>query len=487
MKNVILFLIFAMAQTAFSQWQSCENQIYGGDIKAIALHKNEIVVCTKGGVFFSNDLGSSWTTKNEGLFNTMNTITTDGVNIYAGSLGGGIYISAEKGNNWIQKNEGLTNDTVNTIALKGDNVFIGTNGGVHCSHDKGESWIPKISGLTNLKVISLSVFGNKLYAGTERGVFISSDDGETWANTPSKVNFPIKAIAVNENYIIVVTDEEMFISNDNGENWKKKIILDSKAAIITIKMYEDKVIAGTSGGGVFVSTDMCENWVSRSGGLSSGTISAMAIEDSLIFVGTSGSRVYKSNLAEIDGKPSFSFISDFSMIQDSTKTIYFKVPSYASEMVITKQSDNSELIPTDSIKIPYIGDTRSLTISPVKGKYGVCIITLSVTNGTEPAEVSFTVTVFKGMGVVENPKSDNQDITLLINSESKSLTIDFLHNSSELTKIKLYSLSGNLVDIIYSAVPKPKIEYSTTNLPVGVYFVTIESESLSFTKKIILE
>ncbi|MEI6091715.1 MAG: T9SS type A sorting domain-containing protein [bacterium] len=481
MEKVILFLILAMTQAAFSQWETCDNSIYGGDIRTVAVRENVIFAGTKGGIFFSNDKGNSWTPKNEGLFNVINAIANNGTYVFACSAGGGMYISSENGDNWVQKNEGLTNDSVNSIVISGSNVFIGTNAGVFLSNDNGDNWIEKNKGLANIKIITITAYQSKLYAGTASGIYVSLDDGNNWTATPSGLNFAINAIAANQNCIVAISDDGLYISQDNGISWVNKIITNNKAKIKTIGIYGNKIIAGTTGAGIFVSSDMAENWVPKNEGLYNTTISAMAIEANSIVVGTQNSRVYKADLTKFDVKPSFSVIDDFTIDQDSSKTIYFLVPSYASGgMIITKKSDNTELIPVDSIKISTLGGTRSLAIAPVKGKTGTCKITLSVTNGVEPAEESFTVTVIKGNGVEDNRISENLDLVLSPNPAGDYITVNL--KPSEGFAVNIYSILGEIIKSVETR-RAVSLRIDISDIPQGIYFVQAGVEIAKFVKK----
>src|SRR5664280_2851056 len=86
----------------------------------------------------------SWTAVNNGLpdnwndpwqSSSVNTMATQGNNVYAGiiegtdngTFGGGVYLTSNQGNSWTAVNNGLPHAImVNTIAIQGNNIYAGT-------------------------------------------------------------------------------------------------------------------------------------------------------------------------------------------------------------------------------------------------------------------------------------------------------------------------------------------------------------------------
>jgi hypothetical protein len=79
-------------------------------------------------------------------------------------------------------------------------------------------------------------------------------------------------------------------------------------------------------------------------------------------------------------------------------------------------------------------------------------------------------------------------ITIYPNPSKNSLTIDLNNDYTSKIEIKLIDCNGKTVTDIYSGIPSSNfMEFNTSNLPKGIYFIQLESERDSMTKKIIIE
>jgi len=100
---------------------------------------------------------------NNGLTNNgVETITTSGTNIFAGTRGGGVFLSMDTCRSWIAMNNGLTNTKVWSFAIKSTKIFAGTADGVFLSTDTCKNWKAVNNGLTNKDILSLTIMG-KIY------------------------------------------------------------------------------------------------------------------------------------------------------------------------------------------------------------------------------------------------------------------------------------------------------------------------------------
>src|SRR5882762_6271969 len=85
----------------------------------------------------------------------VNCLTVMGSNIYAGT-NGGIYISNNNGTSWTASKIGLTSINISAIVQKGTDLFAGTFGGVFKSSNQGASWAPVNTGLADLNILALT-------------------------------------------------------------------------------------------------------------------------------------------------------------------------------------------------------------------------------------------------------------------------------------------------------------------------------------------
>ncbi len=78
------------------------------------------------GVFLSTNNGMTWTQTSLNNRN-VSSLTVNAGNIYAGTNGNGVYVSNDNGTSWIQRNEGLGNGAiVNDLCILNNYIFAGT-------------------------------------------------------------------------------------------------------------------------------------------------------------------------------------------------------------------------------------------------------------------------------------------------------------------------------------------------------------------------
>ncbi|HHJ81266.1 MAG TPA: DUF11 domain-containing protein, partial [Candidatus Tenderia electrophaga] len=144
------------------------------------------------GVFASNDNGSNWVAKNNGMSHrTIMALEADTsvtpATLYAATLGG-VYRSTDAADNWQRSNNGLANLSVYSLAL--DTVtspkilYAGTADGVYRSSDQGRNWVPINIGLENTDIVKLFINPDNekelLAASSSTGLWRSLDQGQTW-------------------------------------------------------------------------------------------------------------------------------------------------------------------------------------------------------------------------------------------------------------------------------------------------------------------
>ncbi len=159
--------------------------------KSFAMLDNNIYAAGTMGISLSNNNGSSWTTINNGITNPfINSITTDGLNLFAGAT---LYASA--------------------------GIFSGT---MFRSIDFGNTWTNVSCGYDTV-INSVAINVDKLYAGMKKyGVSISSDYGDSWhhSNDISIQDNPITDFAFHDSIVFISTEKNgVYMSNDYGNTW----------------------------------------------------------------------------------------------------------------------------------------------------------------------------------------------------------------------------------------------------------------------------
>ena len=137
-------------------------------------------------VFYSTDLGDSWTdiTPNTHehpvkIITAVNVIPAGDRLILKGSSG--VLLSDDGGETWTDPNPGPHTFGAFPIVALDENTFYGTDhSGIKRSTDGGTTWHPFTTGLVNSNVLNLVALENVLYALTPTQMLQSADGGESW-------------------------------------------------------------------------------------------------------------------------------------------------------------------------------------------------------------------------------------------------------------------------------------------------------------------
>jgi hypothetical protein len=169
-----------------STWTSINGGLMNEDVTSLAVIGGHLFAGTDYGVHRLDDSGTSW--KRIGLENTsVSTLAGDDSGLFAGAInkaddwsvdiryGHGVWGTSNNGMSWYNSFDPyVTNLDIHDLVLVSDgsggsNLFAGTSGGVFLSTDHGKSWTPVNTGLTDIYVWSLAVSGTYLFAGAECG------------------------------------------------------------------------------------------------------------------------------------------------------------------------------------------------------------------------------------------------------------------------------------------------------------------------------
>jgi photosystem II stability/assembly factor-like uncharacterized protein len=218
-------LIYALVKKADTIFAGCDSSIYissdnGNNwilastglgsalVVALAIKGDTVFAGTSGdGVYWTINSGQLWTNANNGLTSYhIGTIIVNGSNIFAGT-GDGVFISSNNGQMWATT--GFPDSIpVYVLSTDGDNIFAGTIGhGVYLSSDNGITWTS--AGITNGVVTALTANDNFVFAGTQGyqpgGVFFSTDNGNNWTGTGLE-SLNIWLLAENDSFIFAGTE-----------------------------------------------------------------------------------------------------------------------------------------------------------------------------------------------------------------------------------------------------------------------------------------
>jgi uncharacterized protein (TIGR03437 family) len=227
-------------------------------VNAFAVAGGNLFAATNGGVFFTPlSAPLSWTAANNGLPGARYAIPLIAVGsaLYVGiAPDGGVYRSDDLGQNWRSVNNGLADRNIQSLTSLGSTLLAGTeNGGVFRSTDGGQNWAPANTGLTGLRVHALAAGGSDFYAGTNNGVHRSTDQGQSW--TPVNVGLPdrafVNALLLSGSNLYAGIFGGLYFSNDQGQNWVAANAGLTHVNVFSLARTASNLFAGTIGGGVY--------------------------------------------------------------------------------------------------------------------------------------------------------------------------------------------------------------------------------------------
>ncbi len=164
-------------------------------------YKNGKLYAGWNGVYYSTNLGNTWTKINSPITTTLTTLKVEGRFIYA-SRSTTLWVSQDSGSTW---NNYLLPSTINSISVSPTNpseIYVSMNSvsnRVYKSLDAGATFTDISSGLPAIIVRTLSYNNDTLYAGLNIGVFRYTG---SWTNITG--NLPLTSVNdldVNSGYL----------------------------------------------------------------------------------------------------------------------------------------------------------------------------------------------------------------------------------------------------------------------------------------------
>ncbi len=350
-----LFVLLGWSHSAYSQsqWEQTSTPP-GGSVWALGtIGTNLFAGTASGGVYFSNDDGTSWVQRN-GAFPSMqvNSLIVNGHDVFVGTINGQIYKSSDSGLNWIDVTpSGFSFSNTVQLVLDGTNIYAGTDGdGVFMSplsNISTTSWSSFNTGLTNQTIRALKIKGTTIYAGTYGdGVWSSSTNTPNWSLTsailPALSDY-IVALDVSGSTIFagnVSGLPVLYRSTNNGLNWVQSDtnIFEDKPVYV-IYNDGDNVYAGTEGVGILQSNDNGVTWSEFNLGFRDGSgdwfcnqinVRSLAITPNNMFAGTDCG-VWKRSLTTL-GTNEFSDSNQF-LLYPNPNNGKFKVNSNTTNLI----------------------------------------------------------------------------------------------------------------------------------------------------------
>ena len=273
---------------------------------------------------------------------------TDSTVVYAASNLGGVFLSEDSGTTWRPANAGLSDLRVQCLAVSPADlrtVYAGTQSGAFKTTDGGATWTPLGGGFPAARVSSIAIdplTPSVVYAAGTSGTFVkSSDGGSTWSAIGSA------AISTNQPRILAIdpvhtanvflgTQQGGFYRSANaGASWAASntgltdvngIAITAINALAVDPTHPSRVFAGTAGSGVFLSTDGGGTWADASNGLATiALITGIAVgSDGTAYLGQQGGLYIQSPALPVwlSNYPGGTYINSLSIGSGAVPPLY---------------------------------------------------------------------------------------------------------------------------------------------------------------------
>ncbi|MCX6173533.1 MAG: T9SS type A sorting domain-containing protein [Ignavibacteriales bacterium] len=375
--------------------------------------------------------------------------------IYLASLGG-VIKTTNGGQTWVQKSNGIYDNDIFSLGINPQNtntIFAGSFGSVvYRTTDGGENWIEKTTGLTGLTAGSINAFGfhpqnptNVFLLEGSSKIFSSTNSGDSW--TEYKVNNEsIKALDISPSskniwYAYTASGGKIYKSTDYGSTWTLQST--------TINLYSITVDATNP------SILYADQYINSQDNISKSTDS-----------GVTWNIVYP-NL----------YIRDIYSVPGAANTLY--ASSWGSG--VYKTTDGGTNWAQSNVGLTYqncfmVRNQPGSTSSFLVATYGGGVFGFNYTPTNVKNENNIIPTQFSLEQNYPNPFNPSTKIRYSLPQSAR-------------VKIILYNVLGvQIMTLVDSeqTIGNHETELNGSNLASGVYFVRMNADNYSVTKKIML-
>lgn len=183
-------------------WTNISGDFFNSPVLSIAAKDSYVFAGTPAGLYVSSNKGNTWLLAYpaSGIISVQKT----GNRVYAVKSSGGVILSNNNGSTWADKNNGITDLNITSLsAIYGDYAYTGTHSGIFFTSNAGASWSLINQGLSSTDVVSLAGNDSYVFAGiTEGRVWKKNQVGAADNNsvTDSKWNSAPGQFALYQNY-----------------------------------------------------------------------------------------------------------------------------------------------------------------------------------------------------------------------------------------------------------------------------------------------
>jgi photosystem II stability/assembly factor-like uncharacterized protein len=457
---------------------------------------SDIFLPNLGGAFFKATDGTSlsWTvTTSSGLFTkAVLPVYSSGSTLYAGTLGAGVFVSSNNASSWTHSTNGMKAVIIGCLSKNGATLIAGTQGnGIFISADNGSNWTqPDNTGLGNPSVNTIITSGTNLLAGTNMNIYLSTNNGISWTYSgtgipDSKINCLTQS---GSNYFAGADDHHVYKSTDNGATWSD-LGAPGGGPVTSFATSGTNVYLGCVGNGVFVSTNGGTSWTNSVTGLNNLNIHSLILSGtSNIFAGTEGGVFFSSNSGSMwtgvsntsNGMPP---VTVYSLANDGSNVI----AGTFNGVYLTTNNGTNWFRKNQGLGL----DTMSQCLLVTNGYvYSGMFPGLPLAGQTSPLvwkrTLSEIISVRNISTVVPDKFSLMQNYPNPFNPSTK---IRFDLPASSRVNLSVYDITGKKVsELINERFTSGSYEYNfnASNLPSGTYIYRLQTDTYSDAKRMIL-
>ncbi len=312
-----------------------------GWINQLVLHSAKPGVFYAGtegaGVLVSEDSGSTWVPRNEGLTMAAEG-TVSGYHIrclvinpanpevmYAGMAAFGVFKTGDSGVSWTTMNEMLGDTFTKVMGIhpaRPDVLYLGTDGGGMYRRNTGSAeWEEIIEGMKNTYIKAMVMDAsdpNVIYVGTDGGVSKTTNGGDNWVNLQSGPRYVLSLAIDPKNGKVVYAGTDgsgLFKTEDAGDNWVslggdiwlargladefappgEEVVMTPLVTSLAVNPVNTSIVYAANPSGVFRSADGGQTWEQINTGLTNTDIKSLAVtsaEPVTVYVSTADGKLF---------------------------------------------------------------------------------------------------------------------------------------------------------------------------------------------------
>jgi hypothetical protein len=361
---------------------------------------------------------------------------------------------------WTETN--LNTGTIKKLSVKGNTIVAGKfvsfsdSGKVYISQDNGLTWTNNLTFQGNISTIVSD--SAKFYLGAySSGLYSSSDMGVSWLPM-NCTSSNIHSFATNGLKLFAGTDMSLSISNNYGLNWATAPV--NMYEVLAISSKRNFVLAGSHSAGVFLSTNKGTTWSPK--GLTGADIFSTAIIDSTLLSILQGTLYISMDLGDTWVSQNLNTSSNSLFVMDSTIYLTTQNGVYISLDKGTNWSAINDGLPNNTNvlsisandSIVYIGTSNSGVWKRAVNNIQTTLINIKENSGS--------------MIISPNPTNSTFQIS----------------NTQNIKNISIKNMLGCEV-FQTSNISKSVVDIDINDYSAGVYFVELQSDNGTITKKIV--